>query len=274
VRTRSEYRKHARAEHVCQGCGKGFEGLANPAPKRCAACRYIGRRWALDRIKYRWTPERDEILRERYDSRKRGRAQEIADGFGWPKWAVTRRATALGLSYTKPANWTPDEVGFLWEHAGSRTIDWMAKRLSGRSKTAIVLALKHRGISRRWREGYTLRELELCFGCDHHGIRRWIHEGKLNGNRRGTNRTGPGGRSTEGGNAPADAWYFTDEDLLRFIKAHPMAFELRKVDQFWFMDLITSGGLVRRALADQRETDEDLEDDAGDSPPRQVRESP
>ncbi len=41
----------------------------------------------------------------------------------------------------------------------------------------------------------------------------------------------------------------TDADLLRFIETHPLAFRLDKVDQVWFMDLITNGRLIRRALA-------------------------
>ncbi len=40
----------------------------------------------------------------------------------------------------------------------------------------------------------------------------------------------------------------SDADLLRFIEAHPLAFRLDKVEPVWFLDLITSGGLIRRAL--------------------------
>ena len=49
-----------------------------------------------------------------------------------------------------------------------------------------------------------------------------------------------------------DAWAVTDADLVRFITEHPLAFRLDKVNQTWFMDLITSGGLLRKALADER----------------------
>ncbi|MGE3152102.1 MAG: hypothetical protein AB7G48_11010 [Nitrospiraceae bacterium] len=49
----------------------------------------------------------------------------------------------------------------------------------------------------------------------------------------------------------------TDADLLRFITEHPLAFQLRKVDQFWFMDLVTNGGLVRKALQTASQDDAD-----------------
>ena len=47
----------------------------------------------------------------------------------------------------------------------------------------------------------------------------------------------------------------SDADLLRFITEHPLAFRLDKVEQTWFMDLITSGGLLRKALASERALD-------------------
>jgi hypothetical protein len=48
-------------------------------------------------------------------------------------------------------------------------------------------------------------------------------------------------------------WKATDERLLRFIVENPLAFRLDKCDQVWFMDLITGGGLLRKALRAARE---------------------
>ncbi len=231
---------------LCQDCRRPF--LAGPYARWGPCCRwkYRGRRPK----KYVWTPERDQVVRERYDGRVRRRAAEIGTALGWPAWAVKRRAAALGLTHP-PADrrdWTAQEEEFLREHAGSRLTHWIARQLD-RGESSVVLKLKRMKISRRFREGYTLRELELCFGVDHHSIDRWLREGKLVGRRRGTRRSGAGGR----GAAPADPWYFTDEDLVRFIRGHPMAFRLDKVDQLWFMDLITSGSLIRRALEELRD---------------------
>lgn len=221
----------------CQDCGRSFLGTA-PA-RYCKDCRWKhrGRRPK----KYIWTPERDQLLRERYDSRLKGRAAEIATALGWPAWVVKNRAGRLGLAHPGPKDrrdWTPKEESFLRNHAGSRHVHWMAKRL-GRSETSVVLKLKRMQISRRWREGSTLRDLELCFGCDHHAIDRWIRAGWLHGRRRGTRRNGNGGR----GNGPADPWVFTDEHILAFVREHPTAFELRKVDQEWFLDLLLGGSM-------------------------------
>jgi hypothetical protein len=195
--------------------------------------------------KYFWTAERDQVLRDRYDGKIKGRAAELAQAIGgWPTYEIKKRAGRLGLTHpVDRRDWTRDEQRFLWEHAGSRHVHWLAKRLN-RSEASVVLKLKRMHISRRWREGYTLRDLEACFGIDHHGIDRWIRDGWLHGRRRGTRRAGVGGR----GGGPADCWVFSDAAILQFIQAHPMAFRLDKVDQFWFMDLLRRGAVVRRAL--------------------------
>ena len=223
-------------ERACVDCGKPFVG--GPSARYGPECRWKHR--GRKPKKYIWTPERDQAVRERYDGRVKGKAAELARMIGWPKWVITRRATALGLTYSQDRkDWTPEETAFLWEHAGSRTAHWIAKRLK-RSQTSVVMKLKHMWISRRVKDGYTLRELELCFGIDHHGIERWIREGKLVCSRkRGTDRT-------------RDAWAMSDADILRFVTEHPLSFRLDKVDQTWFMDLITSGGLMRKALADEQ----------------------
>lgn len=226
---------YPKSRKPCQECGRPFVG-GRPA-RFCLACRWQHRGRRPE--KYPWTPELDQVLRDRYDSRVKGRAQEIATALGWPCWVIKKRAGRLGLSQPWPKDrrdWTGDEERFLLRHAGSRHVHWLARQLQ-RSESSVVLKLKRMRISRRWREGYTLRDLELCFGCDHHGIDRWIRAGWLQGRRRGTRRTGHGGR----GNGPADAWVFTDAGILDFIRKHPTAFRLDKVDQCWFLDLLLNG---------------------------------
>ena len=179
---------------------------------------------------YFWTPEKDAILRERYDSRP-GVPLSIARSFGWPAWAIKRRAAVLGLCRpptTPPRPWTAAEVAYLEEHAGTRVVASMARRL-GRPISATVLKLRRLGLSRLIREDYTLRSLAECFGVDHHAVDRWIRLGLLVGDFR------------HGGAAPAydrDARRFTDANVLAFVKANPTAFELRRVDQTWFLDLM------------------------------------
>jgi hypothetical protein len=214
------------------------------AGRYCAQCRW---RHRGKRRLYVWTPERDQVLRERYYVEGRCQARALARIIGWPDWAITRRAQELGLTRApiERRAWTPEEEAFLLEHAGSRHVRWMARQL-GRGLTATVLKLKRMRISRRWREGYTLRELVACFGVDHKVIRRWIVDGKLDARRRGLSS-----------DETRDGWYVTDAGILRFLQAHPLLFPLSKVDQVWFMDLILGGALMRRALAAAAEGEEE-----------------
>lgn len=225
---------HPKTERPCTDCSKPFVGTA-PA-KYCPSCRWRHR--GRKPKKYVFTDEIDDRIRRTYDGRVPGRAAAIGKALGWPAWTVKRRAGFLGI--THPVNrkdWSADDEAFLLDHLGSRHVHWIAMQL-GRSLASVVMKTKHMKISRAFREGYTLRELELCFGIDHRAIQGWVKDGKLAIDRRGTDRD-------------RDAWLVTDEQILVFVRDHPMAFRLDKVDQRWFMDLITSGGLIRKAIFDE-----------------------
>ena len=177
-----------RAEiRYCERCDKPFVG--GSAARFCPSCRYIGRTGDSRKAKYVWTPDRDEALRARYDGRVPGRAAEIAASFGWPGWVVKHRAALLGIARPKPAKWSQEEIDFLLEHTGTRTVLWMAKRLH-RTTTAVVVKLKRLHLSRRIDHGgYGLLDLAEAFGCDHHSVDAWIRRGWLQG--RGFTPTGP-----------------------------------------------------------------------------------
>jgi hypothetical protein len=214
----------------CQRCERQF--VAGPAAKRCPNCRYMGRAGSSRPAKYRWTAERDELLRERYDSRVKGRAAEIAAGFGWPKWVVTRRAQVLAIAHVKEARWTSDQDAFLLEHAGVRTPKWIAKRI-GRTLTAVLVRLKRLHISRRVHDGLTCHDVALCFGIDGHAVAHWIEQGKLTAKRRGTDREN-------------DPYVIQPQAIRQFVRRYPSGFRLDKVDQLWFMDLVFNGQIGDR----------------------------
>lgn len=230
-----------RSEHypqitrTCEDCHRDY--LCHRDSRWCERCRWRHR--GKRPMKYVWTPELDAILKAEYDGKIRYRAAAIASRLGWPAWVIKKRAGVLGLAV--PADrrdWTPKETRFVSFYAGHRTTLWMARRLR-RSESSVVLKLKRMKISRRIRKGYTMRDLELCFGVDHRPIERWVRQGLLTIRHRHPKR-------------PHPTWWVKDEDILAFIQGHPMAFRLDKVDQFWFMDLILDGGLVQKALAGER----------------------
>jgi hypothetical protein len=151
---------------------------------------------------------------------------DMARRFDVPEWVVKRWAQELGLARTKEKPWSKQEVAYLCEWMGRRNPVVIARHLR-RTTTAVIVKSKRLKLSRVL-EGYTLRQLCEAFGEDHHKIHRWIDSGMLRGSRRGTART-----ETQGG----DMWLFKDKDIVHFIRTYPLAFNLRKVDQLWFLEL-------------------------------------
>ena len=206
-------------------CGKSVTARF---ARYCDDCRCLVRRKPA---KYVWTLGRDAILREKYDGRK-GTSAAIAAIFRWPTWVIKKRACALGLTRPVPSEpWSKDEERFVLEWAGRRSHVWIARKLK-RGETSVAVKMKRMKISRAIREGYTIRELELCFGVDHRVIDRWIEQEKLSTRRRETNNL-------------HKPYQISEDAIIRFIHENPMAFRLDRVDQVWFMDLVVGGGLLQ-----------------------------
>jgi hypothetical protein len=108
----------------------------------------------------------------------------------------------------------------------------IAKRLR-RPESSVVNKLKRLGTSRRVRDGYTMRDLELCLGEDHRKISKWIANGWLQDRFQGTRRHGGNGN---------DVHRIREQDILTFVKSHPQEINLGKVDQTWFLDLVLLKG--------------------------------
>lgn len=108
----------------------------------------------------------------------------------------------------------------------------IAKRLK-RTETSVVMKIKALGHSRRVSEGYTIRDLELCLGEDHHKIQKWIANGWLRDRLQGTRRHDGNGR---------DIHRFREKDILNFIKNYPHEINLGKIDQTWFLDIVLLRG--------------------------------
>jgi hypothetical protein len=210
----------------CKDCDRPFRAKQ---AMYCEDCRSKRKGPPSPRKLWVWTPERDAIVTERYDSRVRGRADEIAKRLGFPKWSVKKRAAILGLS--KPTTetrlpWTKTDEGILETWVGRRSLEQIQKRFfRNRTMTSIVMKIKHMKLSRRVeRDGYTINELELALGHDHRLIHRWVREGRLKAKRVGA--------------VHGESWIFTDADVLAFLKNNPSAFRLDRVDQLWFLDRV------------------------------------
>ena len=169
---------------------------------------------------------------------------------GMPRWYIKRQAARLGLTlHMDRRPWTASEMNLLEKLVGRVSSATIAKRLH-RPESSVVNKLKRIGTSRRVRNGYTMCDLELCFGEDHHKITQWIKNGWLRDRLQGTRRHDGNGN---------DIHRIREKDILTFIRNHPQELNLGKVDQTWFLDLVLLRGreVPTAKLPRKRDTAED-----------------
>lgn len=198
---------------------------------------------AYGRRKYIFTDQIDQLVREIYlnapDAKARPGIRLLAKKVGMPHWALKKRARELGLARTKELPWSEPELEILVRYA------WMSDerirlklKAAGYARTVTGIHLKLKRM-RFKHDGsfYSAGSLAQALGIDSHAVTRWIKSGHLKAKLRGTART-----EQQNG----DSYLIQEKDVRRFILEHPTDIDLRKVDQLWFLDLITNG-LVRAA---------------------------
>ena len=238
----------------CVICGQPIEegrGQGQPPQlaRYCLKCRAERRRSA--KVKYTWRPEHDAYLKANYFGGLNRRFQVLSHMVrltGMPRWYIKRQAARLGLTMQMDRRpWTHAEMKVIEKLVGRVSSATIAKRL-GRPESSVVNKLKRMSTSRRVRDGYTMRDLELCLGEDHHKIIGWIKSGWLQDRLQGTRRHDGNGN---------DIHRIREKDILRFFKNHPQEINLGKVDQMWFLDLVLLRGReVPEAKTSRVEVDE------------------
>lgn len=172
---------------------------------------------------YHWRPEDDAVIRERYDSRT-ATITALAALLGKPRHQIKVRARILGVARPQQKGpWTNREISYLEANLSRRSVENIAEHL-GRSVTAVAVRAKRLGVNKTT-DGYTCQSLAIAFGIDDATVRRWIRRGLLKAGRRHTHYQ-------------YDSYYISQDAVRRFVCTYPLAFNLRKVDQLWFIDLL------------------------------------
>lgn len=190
------------------------------------------------RRKYMFTDQIDQLIRETYlrgrDAKSRPGIRLLAKRVGIPHWALKKRARELGLARTKELPWSEPELEILARSP------WMSDerlrlklKAAGYTRTATAIHLKLRRMAFKKDGGfYSASSLAQALGIDPHAVTRWINRGRLKATFRGTAR----GEQQNG-----DIYLIRDKDVRRFVLEHPTDIDLRKVDQLWFLDMVTNG---------------------------------
>ncbi|MEK6323590.1 MAG: hypothetical protein AABN33_18270 [Acidobacteriota bacterium] len=234
---------------LCRECGQNPAcGDRNPF---CGDCwsRRLASRTLQKPPKYKPNETIDRIIREHYLKRLENGGKprrlltlkQLGKNIGWSKAAVVNRARTLGLIRTRDDGyrWCEAEMMLLERYAyltPKRIHLRFVKAGFRRSATAISMQLKRKHL-RSTHEFYSAHCLAELFGVDRHLVARWINLGYLKSKRRGTDRDP---------NCGGDEWLMKDDWVRDFVLAHPVAFDIRKVDQVWFLNMLMRGKLCRR----------------------------
>lgn len=207
----------------------GFTGIAKPEPRK---------KYFLD--------ERTEILlRETYSLPFKSKAreekglrsiQEISDELKMPKHVLIKFAAELGLTRTREASWSEDEVKIIDEQ-GYKTSASLVNifRAAGFKRTEVeIQSMRARRMSHKSTPFFSLSAVAVLFGIDVHRVIDWVESGWLKAERKGTRRAA-------GNQGKGDTRVTAKDSIFRFIVEHPDAFELRYVDQLWFLHVVTRG---------------------------------
>ncbi|WIW89590.1 hypothetical protein K3M67_06425 [Sphingobium sp. V4] len=185
----------------------------------------------------RWTSSDhiDSVIRRTYQrTPAKGEIDALAVAVNRPRWWVTKRASKLGLvtpRFKEPA-WTEAERDILHDnfHRSAKTVQRILKRAGFvRTETAITVMGKRLGATREDPHHVTAHGLATLMGVGAKTVTGWITRGLLRARRRGTERT-----VAQGG----DQHWIHLRDVRSFIIDNAAVVDIRKVDKFWFIDLV------------------------------------
>lgn len=228
-----------RFNFICEVCGKPGRAYRLKKPPRFCnnICRASGRVIVSRPTKWLITTEIHEQIKKLYQARvgmnKRPVIKDYADKIKYPKWKIIRYAQKQGWATRgkKEPHWSKKELEIL-ERSGHRSPEIIRQHLKNagfnRTVTGIVVKRKRMRIPSNL-QGYSACQVAECFGVDVHSVLRWIRLGWLKANRRGTKR-----RIHQGG----DIYFIRNKWIRDFILEYLPEIDIRKVDKYWFVDLL------------------------------------
>lgn len=187
-------------------------------------------------------PEMDQRIREAWpllDGKKKGAVNALADELGVPRWWLSSRARRLGLEvvqHKKEPPWTAAETALMHKvplHDPDRAAEIFREHGFQRSSTAIVVKAKRLDLSRRATHPHLSgTQASKILGVDNKTLTQWCVRGDLKATRRKDKRLPQQGGS---------AWDITRADLRQYVIDNLERIDVRKVDKFAFVDLLTNG---------------------------------
>ena len=230
-------------DFICETCGRPGRAWRQDQPPRFCSRECMREGLAgmvLKPLKYTITPEVHEMIRRVYErDTGNGQVRALCKRLGLPRWKITRHAQKQGWVAKQRArepDWSEREIGVLERNAQHGPV-YIQKRLraSGfkRSMTGIQIKRKRLKLVANL-DGYSAHQAALGLGVDEHFITKAIAGGRLTASRRKQERT-----PQQGGNS----YYIRPRNLRAYILDYVNEIDLRKVDKFWFVDVVAGRGM-------------------------------
>lgn len=205
----------------------------------------------------------DDKLREIYavgagkqaDRRGLPTVARYAKKLNYPEHRMYERAGELGLRRAKEPMWSDQELRIMQKaaHLSCYAIQQRLKK-AGYHRTELAIMTRLRVLRLRANTPYyTARQLAMClgfYGVD--PISRWVRQGLITPTYKGTERKERG-----------DVMLFHETEIRRFILENQTLVDLRKVDQYWFFEVMFEGeGMMKvtDALRDPKSDTADEDD--------------
>lgn len=153
-----------------------------------------------------------------------------------PAHTLKKFARELGLTRTKDLPWSEEEIKILDEQ-GYKSTAGLARifRQKGFKRTEVAIQLmRARRRSHKASPFFSLSAIARLFGVDGHLVTDWVEKGWLKAEYKET-------RKNKGDDHRGDTRVADKDSIYRFVVAHPESFDLRRVDQLWFLHMITRG---------------------------------
>jgi len=228
---------------VCGTPGRCWRPAEHP-PRFCSReCRTIGMAdISLRKPKWPVSPELHEQIKDLYQKRagmtNAPVVRKFAERIGYPDWKIKRYAQRQGwvIRRKKEPDWSAAELEILTDNAHRGLSGIQAKlKAAGFARTLSGIVQKRKRLRLPANlSGHSARGVAACFGVDVKTVIRWIGHGYLRAIKRGTERT-----ANQGG----DYWFIKDKWVRDFIVEHLAEVDLRKVDKYWFVDLLAGDKL-------------------------------
>lgn len=192
--------------------------------------------------KYQPTVKTDGLISDAYLRLRMGdrsALKTVSHQIGWPPKAICKRGAELGLARCKERIWSQPEVQLL-NQFGHLAPSGIQRKLAEAGFTRSIAAIQIKANRDRIKsnlEGYSACRLADALGVEVKKVLRWIRDGALKADRRGTERL-----PQQGG----DIWWISDPSVRRFILRYPDEIDLARVEKIWFLDLVTKGKLYSR----------------------------